>query len=125
MLKGRRALGCAVLTIMLAFGATAAQAGSDFWFAGNLTFEQAVASTTSHSITFIQGVGTANGFCIAKDSGFAGSGNTTGGTAGVQTCATSGGFASRSENGACCFHGWIGLPIMATVNIHPATRYDF
>jgi 2-keto-3-deoxy-6-phosphogluconate aldolase len=125
MLKGRRALGCAVLILVLAFSAAAAHAGSDPWFSGNLTFEQAVASANAHSITYIQGVGTANGFCIAKDTGFAGLGNTTGGTAGVQTCATSGGFASRSENGACCFHGWIGNPVGGTINIHPSTRYDF
>lgn len=125
MLKARRALGGAVLAAMLAFGATTAHAASDFWYSGTLTTELANASTAAHSILYIQGVGTANGFCVAKDSGFAGFGNTTSGTAGVQACATSGGFAARSENGACCYHGWIGLPISGSVNIHPTTRYDY
>jgi hypothetical protein len=105
--------------------ATAAPAAEDTWFSGTLTTELANASVGAHSIVYIQGVGTANGFCVAKDTGFSGFGNTTSGTAGTQTCATSGGFASRTENGACCFHGWIGLPIVGSVAIHPTTRYDF
>jgi 2-keto-3-deoxy-6-phosphogluconate aldolase len=125
MRKARRALGGAVLVVVFGVCATVAYGTSDFWFSGNLSSEVAVASTGAHSITYIQGVATSSNFCVAKDTGFAGLGSTTNPTAGTQACATSGGFASRSENGACCYHGWIGNYNNFTINVHPTTRYDY
>jgi hypothetical protein len=125
MRKARRALGGAVLTIMLASTATAAHATDDTWFNGVLSSEVAVASVGAHSILSIQGFANANGFCIAKDTGFSGVGSTTNGTAGGQSCATSGGFVARTENGACCYHGWIGNPLAGSITVSPSTRYDY
>jgi hypothetical protein len=125
MRKARRALGGAVLTITLASNATVAHAAHDTWFSGGLSPEAAVASNEAHSILSISGFANANGFCIAKDTGFAGLGSTTNGTAGGQSCATSGGFVARSENGACCFHGWIGNPLSISITVSPSTRYDY
>jgi hypothetical protein len=125
MRKARRALGGAVLTIMLASTATAAHATDDTWFSGGLSSEAAVASVGAHSIFLIQGFANANGFCIAKDLGFSGLGTTTTATAGGQSCATSGGFVARSENSACCYHGWIGNPLGFTITVSPSTRYDY
>jgi hypothetical protein len=125
MRKARRALGGAVLMIMLASNATAAHATDDTWFSGGLPSEVAVASVGAHSILAIQGFANANGFCIAKDVGFSGVGMTTTATAGVQSCATSGGFVSRTENGTCCYHGWIGNPLGFTITVNPSTRYDY
>jgi hypothetical protein len=125
MRKARRALGGAVLAVAVGVSATAAYAASDFWFSGSLSSGVAVASVGAHSITYIQGVANANGFCVAKDQGFSGFGSASAATAGTQACATSGGFASRSENGACCYHGWIGNKTAGTITVDPATRYDY
>lgn len=126
MQKVRRALGGAVLTVALvAANATVAHAAEDTWYSGGLSAEVAVASVGAHSIVYIQGVANANGFCIAKDQGFSGFGSTTAGTAGAQSCATSGGFVSRSENATCCYHGWIGNPLTGSITVSPSTRYDY
>jgi hypothetical protein len=125
MRRGRRALGGAVLAVVLGCCATPAYATSDFWYNGGLTAEMAIASSGAHSIIYIQGVATNNSFCVAKDQGFAGIGSTTNATAGAQACATSGGFASRSENGTCCYHGWIGNYNNFTITAEPTTRYDY
>jgi hypothetical protein len=125
MRKARRALGGAVLAVVFGVCAVTAYGASDFWYSGDLPPERAVASNDAHSIIYIQGSANANGFCIAKDTGFAGIGSTTNGTAGAQSCAVSGGFVSRSENGACCFHGWIGNPTGSTVVVGSSTRYDY
>lgn len=125
MHRARRALGGAVLMVVFGVSATVAYAGSDNWFSGSLSPDVAVASGNAHSITYIQGVANANGFCVAKDLGFGGSGSSTTATAGVQACATSGGFASRGEDGTCCYHGWIGNKTSGTITVDPTTRYDF
>lgn len=124
MRKARRALGSAVLAMLFGCCATA-HATDDTWFSGSLSAEVAVASVGAHSILSIQGFANANGFCIAKDTGFSGLGSTTNGTAGGQSCATSGGFVARSENGTCCYHGWIGNPLTGTITVSPSTRYDY
>lgn len=125
MRKARRALGGAVLVAVFAISATVAFAGSDAWFSGSLSPMVAVASTEAHSIIYIQGSANANGFCIAKDTGFAGAGVTTNATDGAQSCATSGGFVSRGENGACCYHGWIGNYNGSAITVNNSTRYDY
>lgn len=125
MRRRRGAITGAILAVAFAVGATTAYATSDFWFSGGLSSEIAVASTGAHSIVYIQGVANANGFCVAKDQGFSGLGSTTNATAGAQACATSGGFVSRSENGACCYHGWIGNKTAGSITVDSSTRYDY
>jgi hypothetical protein len=125
MRKARRALGGAVLVVVFGVCATAAYAASDNWFSGGLSSGVAVASVGAHSIVYIQGVANANGFCVAKDQGFSGVGSAYAGTAGTQACATSGGFASRGEDGACCFHGWIGNKTAGGITVSSTTRYDY
>jgi hypothetical protein len=125
MRRARRALGGAVLAAVFGLSATVAYGASDFWFSGSLAAGWGVASNDAHSITYIQGVANANGFCVAKDQGLAGFGSASRTTAGTQACATSGGFASRSENGACCYHGWIANKTGGTITVDSSTRYDY
>jgi hypothetical protein len=125
MRRGRRALGGAVLIVVFGVCATVAYGASEAWFSGSLSPDVAVASVNAHSIVYIQGVANANGFCVAKDQGFAGLGSATTPTAGAQACATSGGFASRGEDGTCCYHGWIGNKTAGTITVSSATRYDY
>jgi hypothetical protein len=125
MRRARRALGGAVLAAVFGLGATVAYATSDFWFSGSLGTGLGYASTTAHSITYIQGVANANGFCVAKDTGLSGQGPANRTTAGTQACATSGGFASRSEDGSCCFHGWIANKTGGGITVTSSTRYDY
>jgi hypothetical protein len=125
MRRARRALGGAVLMIVFGVCATVAYGASDNWFSGSLSSGVAVASVGAHSIVYVQGVANANGFCVAKDQGFSGFGMANTATAGTQACASSGGFASISENGACCYHGWIGNKTGGTITVDPATRYDY
>jgi hypothetical protein len=125
MRKARRVLGGAVLVTVFGVCATMAYATSDNWFSGNLSSGVAVASVGAHSIVYVQGVANANGFCVAKDQGFSGFGSASAATAGAQACATSGGFASIGESGACCYHGWIGNKTLGTIVVNSATRYDY
>lgn len=125
MRRARRALGGAVLAAVFGLGATVAYAASDFWFSGPLTGGYGVASNDAHSITYIQGVANANGFCVAKDQGLAGLGTASRVPVGTEACATSGGFASRSESGACCYHGWIANKNGGGITVLSTTRYDY
>lgn len=111
--------------IVFGLTATAAEAASDFWLAGTLDTHLGFASTEAHSITYIQGSADHNGFCVAKDTGLAGYATATRATAGTQACATSGGFASRTENGACCFHGWLANKNSFEISVNATTRYDY
>ena len=126
MRRGRKLAGCVVLAVVFTLTTSAALAASDNWFSGTLAGTTGYASTGAHSVTYIQGVANANGFCVAKDQGITGYAGFVGGlTAGTQACATSGGFASRSENGACCYHGWIANKNEAEITVDPSTRYDY
>ena len=125
MRRGRRWVFGAVLAGVFCLCATAAYSASDFWFSGPLSSGIGFASTDAHSITYIQGAGSVNGFCVAKDQGTAGFGPASRSTAGAQACATSGGFASRSENGACCYHGWIANKTGGGMTVYTSTRYDY
>ncbi|WP_324909831.1 hypothetical protein [Baekduia sp.] len=112
---------------MVVFGvcATAAYGTSDFWFSGSLATNAGFASTDAHSITYIQGSADHNGFCVAKDQGLAGFDVATRATVGTQACASSGGFASRSEDGSCCYHGWIANKNTFAISVNSTTRYDY
>lgn len=125
MRRTRRALGGAVLSVLFGLSATAAYAASDFWFSGTLDAGLGFASADAHSITYIQGSADHNGFCVAKDQGLAGFGAASRSTAGTQACATSGGFASRTEDGACCYHGWIANKNGFSIAVSSTTRYDY
>jgi hypothetical protein len=125
MRKARRALGGAVLVMVFGVCATMAYATSDNWFSGGLPSGVANASVGAHSIVYVQGVANASGFCVAKDQGFSGAGSAFASTAGAQACATSGGFASIGESGACCYHGWIGNKTGGTITVLSTTRYDY
>jgi hypothetical protein len=109
---------------LFAVFATAAFAASDFWFSGGLPSGSGFASTAAHSINYIQGSGNLNGFCVAKDQGISGY-DTAWRNVGTRACATSGGFASRSENSACCYHGWVDNQTGSTITLNGATRYDY
>lgn len=110
---------------MFAASATVAYAASDAWFSGTLAAATGYASIDAHSITYIQGSASANGFCVAKDQGLAGYAPSSHTPVGTQACATSGGFASRSENGACCYHGWIVNNNGSEITVGSSTRYDY
>lgn len=125
MLRSRNAvLGTMTVTLFAVF-ATAAFAASDFWFSGGMPAGSGFASTAAHSVTYIQGSANLNGFCVAKDQGLAGYDTAWRNVAGARACATSGGFASRSENGTCCYHGWADNQTGGTITFNGATRYDY
>jgi len=125
MRRGHRGLlGIALVVVFGACVATA-YAGSDHWFANNLASGLGYASSEAHSITYIEGDASANGFCVAKDTGLSGYGSSSRTPAGTPACASSGGFASRSENGACCYHGWIANGTGATITVYSATHYSY
>jgi hypothetical protein len=125
MLRSRSAaLGTLTVTVFVAF-ATAAYAGSDYWYATTMNAGVGNASVGAHSITYIQGSANLNGFCVAKDQGITGNAPANRAVAGMRTCAASGGFASRSENGACCFHGWADNQTAVTITFNNTTHYDY
>jgi hypothetical protein len=117
-------LGVALVVVFSAF-ATVAYASSDQWFSGNLGSGLGFASTNAHSISYIQGSGNLNGFCVAKDQGLAGYDVASRNVVGTRACASSGGFASRSENSSCCYHGWVDNGTGSGIVIGTSTRYDY
>lgn len=125
MRRRRTAAVGVVLAIVFAVFATAAYASSDYWLSGTLASGFGFASTAAHSMTYIQGSATNNGFCVAKDQGLAGYDVASRNVAGTRTCATSGGFASRSENGSCCYHGWADNGTGSSMSFYSTTRYDY
>jgi hypothetical protein len=125
MRRGRRGLLGIALTVVLAAGTTTAHASSDYWFSGNLPAGLGYASVGAHSITYIEGDANYNGFCIAKDQGLTGYGSASRTPAGSVACASSGGFVARSENGACCYHGWIANGLGNAITVWSTTRYDY
>jgi hypothetical protein len=118
------ALGAITVTVFTAVAA-AAYAGTDHWYASAMAAGVGNASVEAHSITYIQGSANLNGFCVAKDQGITGNAPATRAVAGLRTCATSGGFASRSENSACCYHGWADNQTAATITFNSSTYYDY
>ena len=116
---------CAVIAVALASATAAALAGSDHWFSGTLVIGYGYASTEAHSMTYIEATGDHNGFCVAKDTGTAGYASATKTTAGSRTCSASGGFASRSENGACCYHGWLDNNTGNNIVFDSSTHYSY
>jgi hypothetical protein len=124
MRRGWVALYGAVLIGVLGF-APSALATNDFWFTGTLTPGFGYASTGAHSITYIQGSGNFNGFCIAKDQGISGYASASRVPAGTPSCATSGGFVARTENGSCCYHGWISNGTGNDLVVDSTTYYSY
>jgi hypothetical protein len=125
MRKRPAAVLAAVMVLVFAAFATAAYATSDAWFSGSMASGLGFASTGAHSITYIQGSADHNGFCVAKDQGITGYDVASRNVAGGRTCASSGGFASRSENGSCCYHGWADNGTGGAIVFGSTTRYDY
>jgi hypothetical protein len=115
----------AILATVFAVFATAAFATSDAWYASTMASGLGNASVGAHSITYIQGSADHNGFCVAKDQGITGYDSASRNVAGTRTCASSGGFVSRSENGACCYHGWADNSTASSITFNSSTRYDY
>jgi hypothetical protein len=126
MRRGQMTMLCATIAVAFsALGAPSAFAGTDHWFNGTMPAGFGFASTAAHSITYIEATGNFNGFCVAKDTGLAGYDLASRNVAGTRTCASSGGFASRTENGACCFHGWVDDSTANNILFDPSTHYSF
>jgi hypothetical protein len=105
-LRRKALIGVATLSIAAASTATAV-ATADHYFSGTLVAGRGWAGSEAHSVTYIEGDADANGFCVAKDQGLSGYDSANRSVVGTRACASSSGFASRSEDGACCYHGWI------------------
>jgi hypothetical protein len=118
------ALGAALVVVFAVF-ATAAYATANHWFSGSLGAGLGFASAAANSITYIEGTANFNGFCVAKDTGLSGYGLSSRTPAGTPSCASSGGFANRTENGACCYHGWISNPLAGAITVDPSTHYSY
>jgi hypothetical protein len=116
---------CAVVTVVLLGTATTALASTDHFFSGTLAQGFGFASTGAHSISYIEATGNHNGFCVAKDTGTTGYASATKSVAGTRTCASSGGFASRVENSACCYHGWVDNSTGVDIVISPSAFYTY
>jgi hypothetical protein len=115
----------ATLAVAFALPATSAFAGEDTFFSGTLPAGFGFAGTAAHSITYVEGTASANGFCVAKDQGLTGYDFATRAVAGTRACASSGGFAARTENGACCYHGWIDNDLGGSITVNPSTHASF
>jgi hypothetical protein len=123
--RRRKALiGVATLSIAAASTATAL-AGTDHFFSGTLVSGRGWAGTEAHSVTYIEGDADSNGFCVAKDQGTTGYASATKLTSGVRACASSSGFASRTEDGSCCYHGWIDNSTANSMIISTATHTTY
>lgn len=116
---------CAVMVVALLSAAATALAGSDHWFSGTLVQGYGFASTEAHSISYIEATGNHNGFCVAKDTGTTGYASATKTTAGSRTCSSSGGFAARVENSACCYHGWVDNSTGSSIIFDSSTHYSY
>lgn len=125
MSRRRMTMLCATLVVAFALAATSAFATNDNWFSGTLPAGFGFDSTGAHSIVYIEGTANANGFCVAKDQGLAGYDFATRSVAGARACATSGGFAARTENGVCCYHGWIDNDLGGAISVDPSTHYSY
>jgi len=116
---------CAVMVVALLGAAATALAGADHWFSGTLVQGYGYASTDAHSINYIEATGDHNGFCVAKDTGTTGYASATKTTAGSRTCSSSGGFAARVENSACCYHGWVDNSTAGAIIFNASTHYSY
>jgi hypothetical protein len=125
MSRRRMSMFCATLVVAFALTATSALAGDDTFFSGTLMAGFGVAGVAAHSVTYIEGTANANGFCVAKDQGLTGTDFATRAVAGTRACATSGGFAARTENGACCYHGWIDNDLGSEIIVNSSTHTSF
>lgn len=125
MRRGRKALTGAVVAGAFALSAGLAYGASDAWFSGALSTDLGIASTAAHSIVYVQGSANANGFCVGKVQGFAGIGAWNATTTGGVACAVSGGFAAVTQDGTCCYHGWISNHTGITITVNSATHYDY
>jgi hypothetical protein len=121
----RGTMVCAVIAVALLSAAATALATPDHWFSGTLVQGFGYASTNAHSITYIEATGNHNGFCIAKDTGTAGYASATKTTAGPRSCASSGGFTFRNEDGSCCYHGWVDNSTSNDIIFDTSTHYDY
>ena len=121
----RAMMVCALIAVVLISTAATALATTDHWFSGTLVQTFGYASTDAHSIVYIEATGNHNGFCIAKDTGTAGYASATKTTAGLRTCASSGGFAASTESGACCYHGWVDNSTSNDIIFDASTHYTY
>jgi hypothetical protein len=126
MRRGHRGLlGTALVVAVMAIGATSASAGIDYWFSSTLNAGFGFASVDAHSINYIEGDANYNGFCIAKDQGISGYAPASHTPVGTVACASSGGFVARTENGACCYHGWIANGLGNAISVYSSTHYSY
>ena len=125
MRRRRMTMLCATLVVAFALGATAAFAGADHWFSGTLAAGFGYASSEAHSINYIEATGNHNGFCVAKDTGLTGFDFASRSVAGTRTCASSGGFASRTEDSSCCYHGWVDNGTGSNTVFDTSTHYSY
>ena len=121
----RAMMVCAVIAVALLSTVATALAGADHWFSGTLVQGYGFASTEAHSISYIEATGDHNGFCVAKDTGTTGYASATKTTAGSRTCSSSGGFAARVENSACCYHGWVDNSTGGAIIFDTSTHYSY
>ena len=116
---------CAVIAVALLGMTATALATADHWFSGTLVHGFGYASTGAHSIVYIEATGDHNGFCIAKDTGLTGYDVASRLTAGPRTCASSGGFAASTEDGSCCYHGWVDNSTSGDIIFDASTHYSY
>lgn len=123
-LRRKALVGVATLSIAAASTATAL-AGADHYFSGTLVAGRGWDGTEAHSVTYVEGDANANGFCVAKDQGSTGYASASKSVSGTRACASSAGFASRSEDGSCCYHGWIDNQTGSDMIVATATHTSY
>jgi hypothetical protein len=119
------------LVLALGLGAAGAWASSAsacgspcHWFSGGLSLNFGYASIEAHSLTYVQGNANHNEFCIAAETGNAGSYKDSGGDCQVFS---SGAFeAAAFYSGSCCFHATIvNVGPLSSINVSTSTHYDY
>jgi hypothetical protein len=126
MSRSRTTALAAVMTVVFALSASVAYATNVNWFSGVLATGLGYAGDSSaHSVNYIEGTANFNGFCVAKDQGLVGYAASSRTPAGTQACASSGGFANRSENSTCCYRGWIANKNGFDITVDPSTRWAY
>jgi hypothetical protein len=123
-LRRKALVGVATLSLAAASTATAL-AGADHYFSGTLVSGRGWAGSEAHSVTYVEGDADTNGFCVAKDQGITGYAASSRAVAGTRACASSGGFASRNEDGSCCYHGWIDNGTGGSMIVSTATHTSY
>jgi hypothetical protein len=123
-LRRKALIGVATLSIAAASTATAL-AGADHYFSGTLVSGRGWDGTEAHSVTYVEGDADTNGFCVAKDQGSTGYSSAGKSVSGTRACASSAGFAARTEDGSCCYHGWIDNQTGGSMIVSTATHTSY